>query len=63
MGRPKKLEDGERLSVVLPKKQVDQIRRRALQMSVQEGRTITVSEALRMAVEMAYPLPKQTTLF
>ncbi len=31
----------------------------ALRMSLLEGRQITVSEAIRMAVEAVYPAPKQ----
>jgi len=64
MGRPKEINDGMRLSVVLSKKQVEQVKHMTLQMSKQEGRLISVSEALRMAVEAVYPVPKdQMNLF
>lgn len=59
MGRPKEIKDVTRLSVVLSKKQADRIKHMALRMSSQEGRQITVSEAIRMAVEAVYPVPKQ----
>jgi hypothetical protein len=64
MGRPKEIKDGTRLSVVLSKKQVDRVKHMALRMSTLEGRQITVSEAIRMAVEAVYPVPKnQMDLF
>ena len=50
MGRPKEIEDCVRLSVVLSKAQAERIKYMALRMSTQEGRQITVSEALRMAI-------------
>lgn len=64
MSRPKEIENGVRLSVVLSKKQAERIKHMALRMSTQEGRQITVSEAIRMAVETVYPVPKnQADLF
>ena len=58
MGRPKEIKDGIRLSVVLSKKQAERVKYMALRMSTQEGRAIGVSEAVRMAIEAAYPVPK-----
>lgn len=64
MGRPKKFKDCVRLSVVLPKAQADRLKHMALRMSTQERRPIGVSEAVRMAIEAAYPVPKnQKDLF
>jgi hypothetical protein len=64
MGRPKEINNGMRLSVVLSKKQADRVKYMALRMSTQEGRQITVSEAIRMAIEAVYPIPKdQMNLF
>jgi len=64
MPRPKEIKDGVRLSVVLSKAQAERIKHMALRMSAQESRQITVSEAIRMAVETAYPVPKdQPELF
>jgi hypothetical protein len=64
MGRPKEINDGVRLSVVLSKKQAERVKYMALRMSTQEGRQITVSEAIRMAIETVYPVPKnQPDLF
>lgn len=64
MGRPKLMDEGTRLSVVLSKAQIDRVRLMAIRMSSHEGRQISVSEAVRMAVEAAYPVPKpQKELF
>ena len=52
MGRPKEIKDGVRLSVVLSADQAEQVKRMAMRMSVQEGRQISVSEAIRMAVPL-----------
>lgn len=58
MVRPKKIKDGVRVSVVLSKAQAERVQHMALRMSSKEGRPITVSEAIRMAIEAAYPIPK-----
>lgn len=58
MGKPKEFKDAVRLSVVLSKAQAERVRYMALRMSSKEGRAIGVSEALRMAIEAAYPVPK-----
>lgn len=63
MGRVKEIKDGMRLSIVLSKQQVEQVRRRAMQISVQESRLIRFSEVIRMAVEAACPVPKQMDMF
>lgn len=59
MARPKKIQDGKRVSVVLSNKQLKWVEHMARKISVREKKTITVSEAIRMAVEAAYPPPKQ----
>ncbi len=58
MGRSKKLHDSVRLSVVLSKAQAERIRQMAIRLSTQEGRVVTVSEAIRSVLETAYPVPK-----
>lgn len=64
MARPKEIKDAVRISVVMSKAQADRIQYIARQMSVRENRQITTSEAIRMAIEAAYPLPKgQMSLF
>lgn len=63
MGRSKKLNDTVRLSVVMSKAQAERIRQMAIRLSAQEGRVVTVSEAIRSVLEAAYPIPKQGNLF
>ena len=64
MGRPKEIKDSVRLSVVMSQAQADRVKHMALRMSTKERRAITVSEAIRMATEAAYPVPKpQADLF
>ena len=56
MPKPKTIEDPVRISLVLPKKQADWVAHKARLISVEQNRTITASEAIRMAVEQVYPL-------
>ncbi len=64
MGRSKKIVDSIRLSVVMSKDQGDFIKKMAIRMSVNECRQVTVSEAIRMAVEEVYPVPNdQSNMF
>lgn len=64
MARPREIKDAIRVSTVLSKAQANHVKHMARQMSTREGRTITASEAIRMAIETLYPLPKsQPTLF
>lgn len=64
MGRPEKIKDKVRLSVVMSRAQAERIQYMAILMSSKEGRQITVSEAIRMSLEAAYPVPKsQSELF
>lgn len=63
MSRPKEIKDAVRLSVVLSKEQAKRIEYMAIRMSTQEGRQITVSEAIRMAIETTYPVPKNQLNF
>ena len=58
MGRQKKLCDSVRLSVVMSKSQAERIKQMAIRLSQQEGRVVTVSEAIRSVLEAAYPVPK-----
>ncbi len=43
----------------MSKEQAEKIKEVAVKMSWQEGRNITPSEAIRMAIETIYKLPKQ----
>ncbi len=62
-GRPKEIEEGKRLSVVLSQKQIEQVRLAAVEMSTRERRPVGVSEALRRAIERSYPIPEQIDMF
>lgn len=57
--------ENERLRpIVMSEKQTERIKYMAICMSSQERRQITVSEAIRMAIAAAYPVPKdQPNLF
>lgn len=50
----------KRVSVCLSKEQLSQVERMAIQMSTQEGKIVTISEAIRRAVETCYPANKQS---
>lgn len=58
MPRPKRITEAARLSVVLSKQYAEHIRLEAIKMSSATGRQVTVSSAIRSAIESAYPLPK-----
>lgn len=58
MGRPKQIEEGIRVSTVISKRQHDWLQHMAIRMSACEGRLIGTSEAIRMAIGAAYPVPK-----
>ncbi len=62
MARVKTIEKSVRVSVVMSKEQHDWVRHMAIQMSAKEKRQIGISEAIRMAVEAAYPTPKNSEL-
>ncbi len=63
MARPKKLDDPIRLSIVISKEHLEWIKKVVLRMSFREGTQITLSEAIRIALETVYPLPKSQTDF
>ena len=58
MAKPKTIDNPVRVSLVLSKEQLQQVEKMVIRMSASEGRMISVSGALRMAVEAAYPIPK-----
>ncbi len=64
MAKPKKIKDAVTVSVVMSKEQLERIDYMTRSMIKQTGRLITVSEAIRMAIETVYPIPKdQLDLF
>ena len=65
VAKPKTIDDPVRVSLVLSKKQLKQVEKMAILMCQSEGRLISVSEALRLAIQEAFPIPKnaQSELF
>ena len=63
MARPKEIKDAKRISVVISDKQLKQIEKMSNHIGTQENRKVTVSEAIRLAIEAVYPLPKQFDMF
>jgi len=64
MPRPKKIKEQVRISFVVSKAQAKEIEKRAVQMTKQTGRIVTISETLRELVAVAFPVPKaQLDLF
>jgi len=58
---PKKVDvkNHKRVSVCLSENQLKKVERMAIEMSRQSGKIVTVSEAIRKAVETCYPLAEQ----
>ena len=54
VARPKEIEAAVRVSTVVSRKQLEWVKHMAIQMSAREGRQITTSEAIRMAIEGFY---------
>lgn len=53
------IKNEKRVSVCLSKEQLMQVEKMAIEMSRQEGKIVTISEAIRRAVEICYPTSKQ----
>ncbi len=49
----------KRVSVCLSKEQLLKVEKMAIEISRQEGKLITVSETIRRAVEICYPIAEQ----
>ena len=63
MGRPLQIKNAKRISVVISDRQLKQIEKMSNHIGTQESRKVTVSEAIRLAIETVYPLPKQYDMF
>lgn len=63
MTKNKVLKEGVLFTVYLEKEHVLHIKRLAARMSVAEGRDISASESVRLALEEIYPYNKQTEMF
>lgn len=60
MARGKKeLDSAVRASIVLEKAQWEHVKKVAIQMSYEQGRLITPTEALRLAINSYYPMDDQ----
>ncbi len=53
------IKSDKRVSVCLSKEQLSKVEKMAIEISRQEGRLVTVSEAIRRAVEICYPIAEQ----
>ncbi|MBS0272770.1 MAG: hypothetical protein JSR85_09060 [Proteobacteria bacterium] len=51
-----------RISLVLEEEHYEYVKKAAIQLSVEEDRLITPSEAMRMALKKCYPMPKENDL-
>ena len=63
MAKQKKKLDKVTISIVISKTQHAQIEKMCWHMSKEQQKTITFSEAVRLALEEVYPYQKQTDLF
>ena len=60
---PKKVavRNHKRVSVCLSEDQLNKVEKMAIKLSQEEGKIVTISEAIRRAVEVCYPIMKQGT--
>lgn len=64
MAKPKKIKIPVRVSVVLEKEELDHLKQVILRLSLHEGKSVSVSEAIRDALKTMYPREeKQMSLF
>jgi hypothetical protein len=63
MVRPKKIIDPIAISVTVSKKFSEHLKRAVLRSATQEGRMITISEAIRALLEHVYPMNETMDLF
>ena len=63
MNLTKKIKDGKVFSMYIDKAQLEHLKSVARRMSVQEGRDVSASEVIRIAVELIWPIDKQMDMF
>jgi len=63
MAKSRTLTEGTYFTVYLDENQVKHIKSLALKLSVQQGYCVSVSNLVRDAIDLAYPLPKQLDAF
>ncbi len=61
MPRKVAVRNHKRVSVCLSEDQLDKVEKMAIKLSQEEGKIVTISEAIRRAVEVCYPIMKQGT--
>lgn len=59
MAKRVSLRSEKRVSVCLSKEQLAKVEKMAIEISRQEGKIVSVSEAIRRAVEICYPIAEQ----
>ena len=59
MPRKVTVRNHKRVSVCLSEDQLDKVEKMAIRLSQEEGKIVTISEAIRRAVEVCYPIMKQ----
>ncbi len=55
MAKPKNIKNPVRVSVVMEKEELDHLKQVILRLSLQKGKNISVSEAIRDALKTIYP--------
>lgn len=58
MAKKKTYKDAVRVSFVTTKAQLDRIKYICVRMTTQQGKQVTISDAIRSVIEAAYPVPK-----
>ena len=63
VNKHKKVKDGKLFTIYLDKPHLEHIKRAAHRMSMEEGRDISTCEAIRMSLELVFPMEKQIDMF
>jgi len=63
MARKKTIIDPVSVTVTVSTKYLEHLKRISVRISMQQGKIVTVSEAIRAVLENAYPMPKTSDLF
>ena len=61
--KPSTVKHGKVFAIYISEEQLNHVKKMAVRMSSTEGRLITASEAIRMAIEAVYPCEKQMEAF
>ena len=63
MARKKTIVDPVSVTVTVSTKYLEHLKRISVRISMQQGKIVTLSEAIRAVLENAYPMPKTSDLF